>query len=545
MKKFSIFLSLLFLLKFSYSNSQNKIASYLFNGNSIDESGNGNHATGYNGPTLTTDRFGNPNSAYLFDGTNDYMSIPHSDVFNANSISISSWVYPISTPSPYNGFINKKDSTSNLSTIKSFGTAANSQMIRVSTKFSDGTQYEPSIATGLTLNQWNHVVYIIDNGTLKVYLNGNLVLNDNTYSGYTLSTNTAPLTIGVTYWFPSATFNKYYWNGKIDDINIYDSALTDCQVAALYNENSGLIASYPFNGDALDVSGNNQNGTMFNGVESTTDRFGNPNAAFLFDGVNDYISIPSSSSFNTDVFTISGWIYPISTPSSYHGFINKKDSLTNVTNINGFGTSANTSMIRFSAKFTDGTGYEPSESNGVTVNHWNHVVYVYNFGTIKIYLDGNLVLNDNTSNGKTITKTSAPITIGVTYWFPSQTFEKYYWNGKIDDIKIYNRELSSCEIADLYTPGNVTGILPSSGNNVKEIKAYPNPVKDHVSFDLTAEDLKAKISILDATGIECKDVTLVISNSTVTANFASMKNGIYFLKINNNGIIKSTKIIKE
>jgi len=60
----------------------------------------------------------------------------------------------------------------------------------------------------------------------------------------------------------------------------------------------GLLAYYPFNGTAADASGNGNNGTLFNGVQLTTDRQGHPNSAYLFDGVNGYIQIPGGNNLN-------------------------------------------------------------------------------------------------------------------------------------------------------------------------------------------------------------------------------------------------------
>ena len=60
---------------------------------------------------------------------------------------------------------------------------------------------------------------------------------------------------------------------------------------AQVNLNNGLLAYYPFNGDAKDASGNGNDGTPQNGAQLTTDRFGNPNSAYYFDGIDDYISI--------------------------------------------------------------------------------------------------------------------------------------------------------------------------------------------------------------------------------------------------------------
>ncbi|HRS19302.1 MAG TPA: hypothetical protein P5243_07345 [Bacteroidales bacterium] len=75
-----------------YAQKNNHIFYLPFNGNTLDETGNGNNAVNH-GATLTTDRFGNQNSAYEFDGIDDFMQItPVSDLSSVGDYSISLWI---------------------------------------------------------------------------------------------------------------------------------------------------------------------------------------------------------------------------------------------------------------------------------------------------------------------------------------------------------------------------------------------------------------------------------------------------------------------
>lgn len=79
---------------------------------------------------------------------------------------------------------------------------------------------------------------------------------------------------------------------------------TDVQASLI----DGLVAYYPFNGNADDESVNTNNGTV-HGATLTTDRFGNANSAYSFDGLDDYIMISSSSSLDIrGNLTISAWV---------------------------------------------------------------------------------------------------------------------------------------------------------------------------------------------------------------------------------------------
>jgi len=110
-------------------------------------------------------------------------------------------------------------------------------------------------------------------------------------------------------------------DGKLTDSKSFTLTVTD----TLIDLNAGLVAYYPFNGDANDASGNGNNGTV-NGATLTIDRFGNTNAAYSFDG-NDYI-LASASSLPTAERTVSLWF--------------NTDVVSNKPNLIGYGGSSST-----------------------------------------------------------------------------------------------------------------------------------------------------------------------------------------------------------
>ena len=83
---------------------------------------------------------------------------------------------------------------------------------------------------------------------------------------------------------------------------------------------NGLVAYYPFNGNAKDSSGNGNNGSV-NGATLTTDRFGNCNSAYLFDGVSNYISLPTSKLINLNTYSYSLWVMPTAIPTNNGGIL--------------------------------------------------------------------------------------------------------------------------------------------------------------------------------------------------------------------------------
>jgi len=104
------------------------------------------------------------------------------------------------------------------------------------------------------------------------------------------------------------------FDGKLDDLRIYNVALTPMDIENIYEDSSaasfnGLVAYYPFNGDADDYSGNNYHGSVA-GASLTSDRFNKSNRAYDFDGIDDRILISDNKDFKmTDQLTISFWVY--------------------------------------------------------------------------------------------------------------------------------------------------------------------------------------------------------------------------------------------
>ena len=166
---------------------------------------------------------------------------------------------------------------------------------------------------------------------------------------------------------------------------------------------AGLVGSWPFNGNANDESVNNNNGVVF-GATLTTDRFGNPNSAYNFDGANDYINLgsdPALYRYNTD-FTISAWVRRTVNPPGF-----TQPIFTNRTSNSGSeffidGASNNLAGHLGYATF-NGSVYGITRTNvPVPINMgYQHVVMVYthngsNNNTVKLYINNVL---DKTTTG--------------------------------------------------------------------------------------------------------------------------------------------------
>ncbi|MCP4119753.1 MAG: hypothetical protein GY737_31010 [Desulfobacteraceae bacterium] len=216
----------------------------------------------------------------------------------------------------------------------------------------------------------------------------------------------------------------------------------------------GLVAYYPFDGDAKDKSGNKNNGTV-HGAILTEDRFGNANSAYYFDGIDDYITVLDSLDLrlnNTD-FTLSAWIYETNRNSSYQDAILVKRGYGNQ---NGWFWSIRGSLDYElddigKAHYHVSGGYDPSakSTQKIVLNSWTHLLVKYRCDdqTINIYING--VLDNTVYSIPSPNPTNASkLMIGADSHV-NETDRKYHFHGKIDDIAIYNRALSEEEISFL------------------------------------------------------------------------------------------------
>jgi hypothetical protein len=229
--------------------------------------------------------------------------------------------------------------------------------------------------------------------------------------------------------------------------NIFGIILSLCFSVVAHAAPPGLVAAYSFNegsgATVNDSSGKGNSGTISGATWTAAGRFG---GALAFNGTNSWVTVNDSSSLDlTNAMTLEAWVRPFG-PTSWQAAIIKEqasdfayglyvntdqDQSSGVANINGGDVAVN----------------DPSEDGQVPMNTWTHLTTTYDGSILRLYENG-ILLNQASSPGK-IAVSSGPLRIG------GDSIWGEYFNGLIDEVRVYNRALSQTEIqADMNTPIN-------------------------------------------------------------------------------------------
>jgi Concanavalin A-like lectin/glucanases superfamily/CARDB/Bacterial TSP3 repeat len=546
------------------------VAYYPLDGNADDASGNGNNGVVVDA-IATTDRSGNPGGAYLFGGTNSYVQVPDSNSLDLSSaLTLSAWVCP-------------SQLTNHEATVASKPRAPTGTGYAMS-------MYGPNVGLALNndtfnwtvespraeqTNVWVHIAATFDGHTVRIYADGTLQ-TEQTHTSFTLLNSSQPLYIGtegITNWGGEGDRN---FRGKIDDVRIYNRALSATEVQALYNVGSGqpavsnvrasqgaathwvdvswdltgntwpvflslfvstnggtswtvpvtrvwgdgigaaaaagtgrqmtwdagtdvpgvsanalvrvavlgsdtsaatslafgldtrpnspgsltdgLVAYYPFDGNANDASGNGNAGSI-HGATWTANRFGTPSSAAFFKASQgqwigaDGIDIAGKS------FSVSIWCNRQSVGDTF--LFGLGDSRLDSHFLHfGYAQQA-TEYICFGFYGNDlavARNYEH-------IGQWHHWLATYDVGTGRraIYLDGAQLASDTTFTPCYAT--------GTFYIGRHGSDNASYFDGALDDVRIYNRALSATEVIQLYT---LAGTNAAPNPTITNVRAVTN-----------------------------------------------------------------------
>lgn len=383
-----------------------------------DSSGNnrtgtlgGDNSTGDNGSGMDCTATGKHGTGCSFDGTDDYISLSPHYTPNSNSFTVASW---INLDSAAAASANVLAIFGNDQNTPFFGYQPSVNRLHSLRQYSTSSQNVSSTTMTTTLadSSWHHVAMSVDQTTYQVtfYVDGALVSSHSIGTeGYTHS-NGALQKLGNSFLAGSTD-----WQGSLDEMRLYNRALSPDEVQALYSFAPGPVAHWNFDegsgSTAYDSSGNTNNITLTNGVQWDTGKFGD---AVKLDGTDDYIT--SSAITGLSTATVEMWV-----------------------NFDPAGV-AGTEYL-FDARSGSGTGYAYTGGGS-----WGQL----NTSSGTVYING----VQTTTGLSTSTWTHIAIS-GITL-DPSTSFIlgtrfniiESHFKGKIDDVKIYNYARTQSQILE-------------------------------------------------------------------------------------------------
>jgi len=446
----------------------------------VDSSGNGNHgqAAGATGGKAypTTGKFGN---AGLFDDVDDSVSVPNSLSLDpgAGDVSVSVWVKPNTLVGSQTGIVKYVNGNT-------YYILEHQDNDTLALEFRDGTCSSVSFGTTTTLTAgvWNHIVLVIDRDARAwIYING--VLGGNSTNA---TTCLASMTGGV------VTLGRHVstLDGYIDDVRIYNRALSPAEVSQLYSWAPGPVGYWNFDektGQAVnDTSGNGNSGTLGATSSPASDdptwargKFG---GGLYFDG-GDEVDITENDNLDLNsTLTVSAWVKRDNTGDNDTIFSKRATFAASAV---GYGLVIDSSLSSPRVEISDGsTEYNfYGATNSIADTNWHYVTAVIDKTTAannKIYVDGKL--SSGTTSGSVTGGTYSNATTPIIGFVQDATFRM---DGNIDDVRIYNYARTSKQIVEDMNAGHPAPGSPvgSQLNYWKMDEGYATTINDSGTGD--------------------------------------------------------------
>jgi hypothetical protein len=389
-------------------------------GEVLDASGNGNNGTSVNGATTATGKFGNGGS---FDGSNDYVGVADKDAFSITTtgeMTVSTWLY--ATANLYEGwkYPVSKGGAGGYEWQLNYRTSNGYPQISFSVVSNDASYERGATEQTISNNTWVFIVAkATRDGQVCISKNGGS-FSCTTYDIARLGNGSRTLNFG-------ARNGLEMFKGSLDEVRIYNRALSAAEVRQLYNFAPGPVAHWKFDDGSgtsvTDSSGNANTGTWYgSGNHWTTGKFGKAGG---FNGTDDYVNVSTVSNLVPSNNSRCAWI---NTPSlsTYRQVVdtgNSGDTLGVYLMVNN--------QQKVIAGGNNGSGWNGLVSNrSVADSTWHHVCAVFTSGNhASIYIDGNL------DNFGTVTYSVGNFN---TFIGKNHASSIQFFRGFIDDVKIYN-----------------------------------------------------------------------------------------------------------
>lgn len=315
------------------------------------------------------------------------------------------------------------------------------------------------------------------------------------------------------------------------------------QTIPTYIPLNGLVAWWPFNGNAIDESVNSNDGTV-NGPTLIADRYGNSSSAYLWNSSPDKIIVASNSQTQlTDTFTVSVWIMPINgtygSGPNYHAIVEKWGSGGDASYLMGLRPNGIPFFSTHDGPST--TGLDASQI--IPQNVWSNIVFTLSNDTGHLYINGVL---DTARTGM-----ANPLLMNNDLIFGSNDSYNGGWAGDafegiIDDIGMWDRALSPNEVLTVYQSDSLTGTSEIAAYS-DQLTLFPNPANELLQLTFKTKNiLPYEISIYNIAGQRIFNKvfeTPSIGTQKPNVPLTDFQNGIYLIRVEFGDVLLSQKII--
>jgi hypothetical protein len=403
----------------------------------LDRSGHTNGISIRN--TSLTRVSGKIGNAFKFNGTSDYIDLGNNKSLSSDTMSIAFWLVDKGVPYGGGNGFELYGRTGPGHNPNSFNIWEYANQLATHMNGQTRTFYPYS-----DLVNGDHIAFVFDYPTITFYLNGSFIKSVDT-TGYHYNTGSTYAThIGN-----HGIDNTDYFNGTLDDFRIYDYPISVGEVYNIYNLGNGtqktldtsLIRHFYMDDNmattnVIDSSGH-VDGTSFRNTSliSATGKIGR---AFQFNGSTDYINLGNDPDLSSDIMSIAFWL------------VNKGDD----SRLMYFRSSESETPDTFGIQLWGGyLGVYTADHLWnmyllININNGDHVCVTFNYPEIKMYINGILVKTQDTTGYHYNTNPT-----GITAIGRHGGYAAYYWNGALDDFRIYNKALNINEVNHIYNSG--------------------------------------------------------------------------------------------
>lgn len=428
-----------------------------------DSSPLGNDGSAFNGPVGGV--AGQHGTAYEFDGSNDYVEIPHDDSYLMQGGTFSVW-FKADTTSGKRGLFSK-DST-DYDTGGHFSVFLDGSLIEVRMQSTTSSNYVRSSSGSIVAGNWYHIMFAWGEEGMVLYLNG-VEVDTDSYTGGTGTTsggvgNYEPIVLGANAWKTgdlNSSGLEGYFDGTLDDLRIFNERLSEAQALEIYN---GATEPTPFTSevivadtsgyeDPLDLAVQDPDEVTWSGGGLTFD--GDTLAVSLAEATKLYDAINATGEFSVAVLLQRASPGSTASPSRIVAYSEGAGDSNFILGQDGTNYEA---RVRDSSTGTTGAlSPEFISSTDLASSGDTHIVLSYKDGEVTVYIDG--ALDETNTAGGTLNnwEDDMYLVLGGAYGGSS------YWNGTLKRVAIYDRGFDSGQAENVYN-GSDPG-APSTSNS--------------------------------------------------------------------------------